>query len=199
MRYHVYQFSDKIDNFEFLRPNLPKNEFLGQNFNNLSLDLEWAPPKYRVCQFSVKMDNFKFFDLNLAKLPNYVQYFGSTIVEGVAESWVETEMSWGELNGAGWSQVEVDGAGWRWVHGLVIPHYDPNRFRDVCACVRLNLCVLKILDWRISPKAVGGGTNFSGRTNNVQLSPHIISVQEDQELEQAIWYFNVFIVILWFI
>ena len=32
----------------------------------------------------------------------------------------------------------------------------------------------------------GGGTNFSGRPNNVQLSPHIISVQEDQELEQAI-------------
>ena len=32
-----------------------------------------------------------------------MQYFGSNIVEGVAESW-----------------VEVDGAGWRWVHGLVI-------------------------------------------------------------------------------
>ena len=40
-----------------------------------------------------------------------MQYFGLNIVEGVAESWVETEMSW----------VEVDGAGLRWVHGLVIP------------------------------------------------------------------------------
>ena len=40
-----------------------------------------------------------------------MQYFGSNIVEGVAESWVEVEMSW----------VEVDGAGWSWVHGLVIP------------------------------------------------------------------------------
>ena len=40
-----------------------------------------------------------------------MQYFGSNIVEGVAESWVEAEMSW----------VEVDRAGWRWVHGLVIP------------------------------------------------------------------------------
>ena len=39
-----------------------------------------------------------------------MQYFGSNIVEGVAENWVEAEMSW----------VEVDGAGWRWVHGLVI-------------------------------------------------------------------------------
>ena len=40
-----------------------------------------------------------------------MQYFGSNIVEGVAESWVEAEMSW----------VEVDGGGWRWVYGLVIP------------------------------------------------------------------------------
>ena len=57
-----------------------------------------------------------------------MQYFGSNIVEGVAESWVEAkmgwvevEMSWVEVDGAGWSCVEMDGAGWRWVHGLVIP------------------------------------------------------------------------------
>ena len=62
-------------------------------------------------QFSGKMYNFYFFGLNLGKLPNYVQYFGPNIVEGVTESWVETEMSW----------VEVDGAGLGWVHGLVIP------------------------------------------------------------------------------
>ena len=39
------------------------------------------------------MDNFEFFSLKLGKLLNYVQYFGSNKVEGVAESWVETEMS----------------------------------------------------------------------------------------------------------
>ena len=50
-----------------------------------------------------------------------MQYFGSNIVEGVAESWVEVEMSWVQVDGAGWSWVEVDGAGWSWVHGLVIP------------------------------------------------------------------------------
>ena len=49
-----------------------------------------------------------------------MQYFGSNIVEDVAESWVGAEMSWVELGGGGWSWVEVDGAGWRWVHGLVI-------------------------------------------------------------------------------
>ena len=54
---------------------------------------------------------FEFFGLNLGKLPNYVRYFGSNIVERVAESWVEAQMSW----------VEVDGAGWRSVYGLVIP------------------------------------------------------------------------------
>ena len=56
------------------------------------------------------MDNFECFGLNLGKSPNYMQYFGSNIVEGVAESWVEAQMSW----------VEVDEAWWRWVHGLVI-------------------------------------------------------------------------------
>ena len=32
LRYYVHQFSDKTDNFEFLGPNLPKNEFWGWNF-----------------------------------------------------------------------------------------------------------------------------------------------------------------------
>ena len=42
------------------------------------------------------MYDFEFFGLNLGRLPNYVRYFGSNIVEGVADSW-----------------LEVDGAGWR--------------------------------------------------------------------------------------
>ena len=43
------------------------------------------------------MDNFDFFDLNLGKLLNYVQYFGYNNVEGVAEGWVEAEMSLVEM------------------------------------------------------------------------------------------------------
>ena len=39
-----------------------------------------------------------------------MQYFGSNIVEGVVESWVEAAMSWVE---AEMSWVEVDEAGWR--------------------------------------------------------------------------------------
>ena len=57
------------------------------------------------------MDKFSFFGLNLGKLSNYVQYFGSNIVEGVAESWVEAEMSWVEVDGAGWRRMELGGDG----------------------------------------------------------------------------------------
>ena len=39
-----------------------------------------------------------------------MQYFGSNIVEGVAESWVEAEMRWTELGGAGWRWMELSGA-----------------------------------------------------------------------------------------
>ena len=42
-------------------------------------------------------NKFEFFGLNLGKLPNYVRYFGSNFVEGVAESWVDTEMNWVEV------------------------------------------------------------------------------------------------------
>ena len=55
------------------------------------------------------------FGLNLGKLPNYLQYFGSNIVEGVAESWLEAEMSWVEVDGAGRKWMELGGAGWKWM------------------------------------------------------------------------------------
>ena len=61
------------------------------------------------------MDNFEFFGLNVAKLSNYVQYFSSNIAEGVAASWVEVEMSWMEVDGAGWRLKWAGGGGWSWV------------------------------------------------------------------------------------
>ena len=95
------QFSGKTNNFDFFSPNLPKKEFWGQNFRNLCPNSESVPPRYQVCQFLVKVDNFEFFGLNFGKLPNYVRYFGSNNVEGVAESWVEAKMRWAEVDGAG--------------------------------------------------------------------------------------------------
>ena len=44
-----------------------------------------------------------------------MQYFGSKIVEGVAASWVEAEMSWVEVGRAGWRLMELGGSGWRWM------------------------------------------------------------------------------------
>ena len=35
LRYHVYQFLDKTDNFEVFAPNFPKNGFCGQNVKNI--------------------------------------------------------------------------------------------------------------------------------------------------------------------
>ena len=113
-RYHELQFSDKSDKLDFFGPNFLKNGSCDQNLKNLSLHLKSAFSIHHVCQFSVKMDSFKFFGLNLGKLPNYVRYFGSNNVEAVAESWVETEMSW----------LGVEGAGWRWVDGSLIPNFN---------------------------------------------------------------------------
>ena len=61
------------------------------------------------------MEKFEFFCLNLAKLPNYVWYFGSNIVERVAKSWAKAEMSWMEVDEARWRWMELgelDGGGW---------------------------------------------------------------------------------------
>ena len=67
LRYYVYQFSDIRDSFQFLGPNLPKNQFWGRNFKNLRLDSESASLRYYVHQFSDKTDNSEFVGLNLPK------------------------------------------------------------------------------------------------------------------------------------
>ena len=63
--------------FRFSAQVCPKTDFYR--------DLESAPPRYHKCQFSVKTNNVEFFGLNLGKMPNFMRYFGSDNVEGVAE------------------------------------------------------------------------------------------------------------------
>ena len=63
----MYQFLDKTNNFDFFSPNFPKYEFSGQNFKNLSPDLESAPPEYHVCQFLGETESSDFFSPNLLK------------------------------------------------------------------------------------------------------------------------------------
>ena len=101
-------------NFQTKRTTLPKfaqKLTLGSEFQKSKTGFGISTFNISCVPIFSQNGQLLIFGLNLGKLPNYVQYFDSNIVEGVAESWVETEMSW----------VEVDGAGWRWVHGLVIP------------------------------------------------------------------------------
>ena len=67
LRHHVYQFSDKANNFDILVPNLPKNGFWGRNFKNLGLDSESASLTYYVHQFSDIANNFDILGPNLPK------------------------------------------------------------------------------------------------------------------------------------
>ena len=110
MRYHVCQFSGKTNKFKFLGPNFLENNFWGRNFKYLNSYQDSAPPRQQVCQFSVKTDNFEFFSLNLGISCNYMWYFGSDKVD---KNWMKAEMS----------SVEVDEAGWKCVHGLVISNF----------------------------------------------------------------------------
>ena len=75
----------------------------------------------------------------MGKLPNYVWYFGSNNVEGVAEILVEAESSW----------VEVDGAGWRWVHGLVTPKVSPQCSKTIgCHIFFVKIHLFQYFSWK---------------------------------------------------
>ena len=95
----MHQFSDKTNNFDFLGPNLPKNGFWGRNFKNLSLDSE------SIFSQNGKLLIFwpKFGEIAQLRAIFWFKYCWGCI----AESWVETEMNWVEVDGAGWSYVEV--------------------------------------------------------------------------------------------
>ena len=78
--------------------------------------------------------------------PKFGEYFGSYNIKRVAESWVEAEMSW----------VEVNGAGWRWVHGLVIPIFLIWRKNNISFSRYLDFCVsVKSTDFKICNVIIG--------------------------------------------
>ena len=104
-------FQAKRTFFYFFWPKFSQKLILESEFQKQCLqdsESDSEPPRYHVCQFLVRTDNFEFFGLNLGKLSNYMQYIIVLITLRV-------------LQRAGWRCVEVDGAGWRWVHGLAIP------------------------------------------------------------------------------
>ena len=66
-------------NFDYFGPNLPKNGFWERNFENLSPDLESAPPRYHVCHFQAERTTLTFlaqicpktdFEAELSKIYN---------------------------------------------------------------------------------------------------------------------------------
>ena len=50
-----------------------------------------------------------------------------------------------ELGGTGWSWVEVDGTGWRMVHGLVVPNALDNH-----SCTPRNKWIVKLCNYQES-------------------------------------------------
>ena len=109
-RYHVCQFYVKQIALIFSAQIWPKIDF-GSEFQKAKFGFGICTSKIPCVLIFSQNGKFEFFGLNLGKLPNYMQYFGSNNVEGVVGNWVEAAMRW----------LEVDQAGWRWVHGLVIP------------------------------------------------------------------------------
>ena len=101
-------FKIKRTTLTFFGQNLLKNEFCGQSFKNLSLDLESAPPRYHMHQFLVKMDSFEFFLLNLGKFPITCNILVRIKLRVLQRA--EWRLKW-----AGWSWVEV-GAGFSNTH-----------------------------------------------------------------------------------
>ena len=96
----------------------------GRNFKNLSLHSRSAPSIYHVCQFSVTMDSFKFFRLHFCPITCNILVLITLRVLKRAE--------W-RLKWAGWEWMEVDGAGWRWVNGLLIPNF---AYKKTCSTVK---------------------------------------------------------------
>ena len=94
--------------FYFLSPNLPKNEFWGRNFKNLSLDSESTPPKYHVCQFLVKIwGNCPITCNILVQILLRVLQRAGWRLKWAGWRWMELGGGWNELGGGGWSWVEL--------------------------------------------------------------------------------------------
>ena len=131
----MYRFSDKINNFEILGPNLPKKWILGSKFQKCKSGFGINTSKIPcvpIFSQNVQLLIFqpKFGEIAQLRPIFWFKHCGGCCRElgggwnelgGGGWSWVKVEMSWVEVDGARWSWVEVDGAGWSWVHGLVIP------------------------------------------------------------------------------
>ena len=92
-------------------PKFAKNWILGSKFQKSKSRFRMSILEILCAPIFSQNGQLLLFWAKFLKLANYVQYFGSNIVESVAESWLETEMSWVQVDGAGW-RLKI--AEWRW-------------------------------------------------------------------------------------
>ena len=84
------------------------SKFQKSGYRISTSNIPWVPIFSQIGQILIFWPKF-------GEIAHNVQYFGPNIVEGDAESWVEAEMNWVEVDGAGWRWMELFGAGWRWM------------------------------------------------------------------------------------
>ena len=100
LRYYVHQFSDKTDNRGRNLKNLNMgSESLGSESQKSKLGFGINTSNIPCVPVFSQKGQLLIFLPKFGELPRYLQYFGSNIVEDVAESWVEAEMSWVEVGG----------------------------------------------------------------------------------------------------
>ena len=139
------------------------------------------------------MDNFNFFGLTLGKLPNYMQYFGSNNVEGVAESYVETEMSWVKEMGVWFSDTHFCNLIKKKIFSRYLDFYAFVKFTYFKSCGIINIgitssgCFISAyFFWILSTlKRKSGQILVWCKTNNSNIS----NMAQDWRLESSSWLF----------
>ena len=105
----------------FFRPKFAQKWILGSEFQICKSRFVISTCTIPCLPFFSKNGLLWLFRSKFGETENYVRYFGSNNVEGFAESWIEAEMCWVEVDGAewrlkcdGWRWMELSGAGWSW-------------------------------------------------------------------------------------
>ena len=113
------------------RPKFAQKWILGSEFQKSKCRFKISTSKRPCMPIFSQNGQLWIFRPKFGEIAQLRAIFGSYNIKGVAESWVEAEMSW----------MEVDGAGWRWVHSLVIPIFLWKNTTDFFCCIILQFWV----------------------------------------------------------
>ena len=104
MRYHVYRFSDKINNFEILGPNLPKKWILGSKFQKCKSGFGINTSKIPCVPIFSQNVQLLIFQPKFGEIAQLRPIFWFKHCWGCCR---ELGGGWNELGGGGWSWVEL--------------------------------------------------------------------------------------------